>query len=94
MRLEPDLIYQPNFVTPQSLPKNKTQNNSTSQNAFHNLFQITCNIFEETVIDNLKPKKSTRKKGKDILKKKNTTGLVQDDRELVKKGEKNKVLEV
>ena len=93
MRLGPDQIYGPNLVTPRSLPKNKKRDDSIFQNAFYDL-QITPDIFEETVIGDLRPKSSARNKGKGVSRKKNTAGLVQDDRELVEKGEKEKVLEV
>ena len=78
----------------QPLPKNKKLNDSIFQNAFYNLLQITPDIFEETVIGDLGSKTSARDKIKDVSRKKNTTGLVQDDGELVEKGEKEKVLEV
>ena len=94
MRLGPDLIYGPNLVTPLSLPKNKKRDDSIFQNAFYDLLLITPDIFEETVMGDLGPKTSARNKGNGILRKKNTAGLVQDDRELVEKGEKEKVLEV
>ena len=54
MRLGPDLIYRPNFVTPQSLPKNDKREHFIFQNAFYNLLQISPDIFEDTVIDKLK----------------------------------------
>ena len=57
MRLEPDLIYGPDPVTSRSLPKNKKRDDSIFQNAFHDLLQITPNIFEETVEDDLGFKK-------------------------------------
>ncbi len=55
---------------------------------------MTLDILKEIVIGDLGSKTSARDKKNDVSGKKNTTGLVQDDRELVKKGEKEKVLEV
>ena len=66
MRLGPDLIYGPNPVTPQPLPKNKKQDGSIFQNAFYNLLQITPDIFEETVIGDLRSKTSARDKRKGV----------------------------
>ncbi len=94
MRLGPDLIYRPNLITPQPLPKNKKQDGSIFQNAFYDLLQITSDIFEETVIGDLGSKTSARDKGKGVSRKKNTAGLVKDNGELVEKDEKKKVLEV
>ena len=51
-------------------------------------------IFEKTVIVNLGSKKSARNKGDGLSRKKNTAGLVQDNGELVEKGEKEKFLDV
>ncbi len=94
MRLGPDLIYRPNPVTPRPFPKNKKQNDSIFQNAFTNLLQITPDIFEETIIGDLRSKTFVRDKRKGVSRKKNTAGLVHDDGELVEKEEKEKVLEV
>ncbi len=76
MRLGPDLIYGPNLVTPQLLPKNKKQDGSIFQNAFYDLLQITPDIFEETVIGDLGSETSARDKGKDVSRRKNIAGLV------------------
>ncbi len=94
MRLGPNLIYGPNPVTPRLLPKNKKQDDSIFQNAFYDLLQITPDKFEKTVIDDLGSKTSARDKRKEVSKKKNTAGLVQDCGELVEKGKKEKVLKV
>ncbi len=94
IRLGPDLIYGPNPVAPRSLPKNKKQDDSIFQNAFYDLLQITPDIFEETVMGELRSKTSAWNKRKSVSRKKKTAGLVQDDGELVEKGEKENVLEV
>ncbi len=94
MRLRPDLIYGFNPVTPRSLPKNKKQDDSIFQNAFSNLLQITLDIFEERVIGDLGSKASARNKEKSVSRIIKTTWLVKDDRELVEKEEKEKVLDI
>ncbi len=94
MRLGPDLIYGLNPVTPRSLPKNKKQDDSIFQNAFSNLLQITPDIFEERVTGDLGSKTSARNKEKGASRIIKITGLVKDDRELVEKEEKGKVLEI
>ena len=88
------MIYGPNLVTPRLLPKNKKRDDSIFQNAFYDLLQITPDIFAKTVIGDPKSKTPIQAKGKGVSKKKNTAGLVQDDRKLVEKKEKEKVLGV
>ena len=46
------------------------------QNAFHDLLQITPDIFAGTVTGDPKLKIPVQTKGKDVSKKKNTAGLV------------------
>ena len=94
MRLGPDLIYGPNLVAPQSLPKNKNRDNSTFQDAFQDLLQISPNIFEETISGDLGLKIPAQNKGKGVSRKKNTTGFVQGDTELIEEGRGEEVLEV
>ncbi len=79
MQLRPDLIYGPNPVIPRPLPKNKKQDNSIFQNAFYDFLRITPDIFEETVIGDLRSNKSAWDKRKGVSRKKNTTRLVKDD---------------
>lgn len=94
MRLGPDLIYGPNLVAPRSLPKNKKRDDSIVQDAFQDLLQISPNIFEETIPGNLGLKITAQNKGKGVSRKKNTTGLVQGDIELIEEGEEEEVLDV
>ena len=94
MRLGPDLIYGPNLVAPRSLPKNKKRDDSIFQDAFQDLLQISPNIFEETISGDLGLKIPTQNKGKGVPRKKNTTGLVQGDVELIEEGREEEVLEV
>ena len=94
MRLGPDLIYGPNLVAPQSLPKNKNRDNSTFQDAFQDLLQISPNIFEETISGDLGLKIPAQNKGKGVSRKKNTTGFVKGDTELIEEGRGEEVLEV
>lgn len=86
MRLGPDLIYGPNPVTPHLLPKNKKRDDTMFQDAFHDLLQITPDIFAEAIIGGPKLKTPVQTKGKGVSKKKNTAGSVQDDEMLVEKG--------
>ena len=90
MRLGPDLIYGSSLVSPRLLQKNKKRDDSIFQNAFYDLLQITPDIFAETVTGDSKSKTSIQTKGKGVLKKKNTAGLVQDDEKLVDGGEQEK----
>ena len=85
------MIYGSYPVTPRSLPK---RDDSIFQNAFMALFQVIADIFEETVVGDLWLKTSARNKGKGESRRKNTTGLVQGDVELLGKGEREEVLEV
>ena len=85
MRLGPDLIYRPNPVTPRSLPKNKKRDDSIFRDAFQDL-QISPNIFEETVSGDLGLNIPAQNKGKGVSRKKNTTGWVQGDVELIEEG--------
>ncbi len=93
MQLGPDLIYGPNLVIPQSLPKNKKRDNSIFRDAFQDLLQISPNIFEETDFGDPDLKLPVQNKGKGVSKKKNTTGLVQGDVELIEE-RREEVLEV
>ena len=94
MRLGPDLIYGPNLVIPQSLPKNKKRDDSIFWDAFQDLFQISQNIFEETDLEDPGLKLPVQNKGQGVSRKKNTTGLVQGDIELIEERRKEEVLEV
>lgn len=64
------------------------------RNAFHDLLQITPDIFAKIAIGNSKSKTPIQTKEKSVSKKKNTAKLVQNNRKLVEKKEKEKVLEV
>lgn len=80
IQLGSNLIYKSNLVVPQSLSKNKKQDNSIFQNIFYNFLQIISVIFKEIVINDLRLKISVWNNKIDILKKKNSTGLVQNDK--------------
>ena len=88
------MIYKPNPVTSRLLPKNKKQYDFIFQNTFYNLLQITLDIFAKTVIGDPKSKTPIQAKRKDVPKKKNNSRLVQDNRKLIEKKEKEKVLGV
>ena len=91
MRLGLGLIYGLNPVTPRLLPKNKKQDDSIFRNVFYGLLQITPDIFAEIVTGDPKSKTPVQAKRKSVSKKKNTAGLVQDDRKLIEKEEKEKI---
>ncbi len=94
MRLGPHLIYGSNLVIPQSLPKNKKRDDSIFRDTFQDLLQISPNIFEETVLGDPGLKLPVQNKGKGVSRKKNTTGLVQGDVEMIEKRREEEVLEV
>ncbi len=93
MQLRRDLIYGPNLVISQSLPKNKKRDDSIFRDAFQDL-QISPNIFEETVLGDPGLQLPVQNKGKGVSRKKNTTGLEQGDVELIEERREEEVLEV
>lgn len=94
MRLGPDLIYGPNIVAPRSLPKNKKRDDSIFRDAFQDLLQISPNIFEETVSGDLGLNLPAQNKGIGVSRKKNTTGWVQGDVELIEEGREEEISDV
>lgn len=88
MRLGPDLIYGPKHPPSTTLSsknttggisstRNKKRTNPIDTTAFQELLQISPDIFEEFVLDDLVSKKPVPVKEKGVSKRKNTSGLIQ-----------------
>lgn len=69
--------YEPNFVTPRPLPKNKKRDDFIFRDAFQDLLRITPGIFQETVVGDLGLRVSARAMGESVSRKKETIGLIQ-----------------
>ena len=87
MGLGPDLICGPKPLPSTACSKNTTGGISSTRNTkrvnpidttvFQELLQISPDIFEEFVLDDLVSKKPVLVKGKGVSKRKNTSGLIQ-----------------
>ncbi len=105
IKLGPDLIYEPkpfsstassskNTTSGISLIRHKKNNNPIVTSVFQDLLQISPDIFEEFVLDDLIAKKPVPAKKKGVSKRINTTRLIQSGLGMVEKEKGEEILDV
>lgn len=103
MRLGPDLLYGPipfsltisfskNITGGISLTRYKNRNDLIVTSAFQDLLQISPDIFQEFVLDNLVSKKPVLAKEKGVSKRKKTSRLIQSELGIVGKKKEEEIL--
>ncbi len=101
MPIGPDLIYKPNpsvfsknTQSPSPSAQNKKRGDSTFMNTFQHLLQMEPDLFEDLVLDDQASYTPAQNKGKGVFQKKNNTGSIQAELEVLEEGKEEEASKI